>query len=678
MNVQLVTSPYVDYGSWLTEGVTPRMTPYVSVGLLSLAAVIRREHHVSIFDVNEYWNIYLEIYNNREQLYRSTADAILNKKPDLIGFMTEYYTYHHVLAIAHAVKQRAPETIIIFGGPQATATDIATLSKYPAVDIIVRGEGEITFPEILKHIAQGLPIDNVNGITRRLDGLPIRTTKRDLLMDLDQLPIPAFDLCEIHPEDLLMVEAGRGCPFSCTFCSTNDFWSRRYRVKSPGRLVAELRELSSQFGVKNFSLVHDCLTASRVEVIAICEALESANLGIKWGCSSRTDTIDTELIGKMASAGCAHLYFGIESGDEQTQKDINKRLDLEHAYAMIESARANRIEVTTPFMLGFPGETAERIQKTFEAIYRALAADVYLVQIFATAPYGDTPLLDNHGKSIKYTGHFLDISLSEDDKRRRDNEIMAAPEIFSGHFRYRTEENAFDLSGADQFFPLLNEMRFTALAIWRITGDAAYLYVEWTRYLAQPIPRRNQRLKGTPAYGTFQQFSLFLDSVIRKFHSAAPYLPELLDYERTRMELVEQAMKSGRDYYNPHLSRAFPHEETRLQLGSNVALRRYQYDIPALISSMLRGVAMDISKTSNPIAMVGVNERKLDVFTLTSFTADVLEFSSQKMTVEDIAYRITRQLKDEDQLGAFDEIREKCLEAAIALEKGHLISWVST
>src|SRR3989338_2707038 len=166
--------------------------------------------------------------------YRNVAALIQRHGPDILGFMTEADSYHHVLAISKECKKLMPRTTIILGGPHASVTDYETLRNFPFIDLIVRGEGEASIAEL------------VEGIKGNKD--------RPLIEDLDTLPVPAYHLYDISPTDCVYVEAGRGCPHACTFCFTAPYWKRQYRVKSPERVISEMALLREQYHVRHLNL----------------------------------------------------------------------------------------------------------------------------------------------------------------------------------------------------------------------------------------------------------------------------------------------------------------------------------------------------------------------------------------------------------------------------------------
>ncbi|MBI5145825.1 MAG: B12-binding domain-containing radical SAM protein [Thaumarchaeota archaeon] len=671
MRVSLIHSPYIDYTSWLSDGVTPRLSSYIPTGLLSLAAILRDSGHTALlFDTNKFLNDNFVPNIPMRETYARVAESILKDKPDVVGFMTEYYSYHHLLGISQIIKQMNRRCTIVFGGPQASACDLETMESFQVPDIIIRGEGEVTFAELITAIEHNSNISNVAGMTIRSPEGPKRTDPRPLIANLDDLPMPLFDLVDIKSDDLVSIEAGRGCPFACSFCSTSDFWLRRYRMKSPERICGEIIHLRNKYGVKNISLIHDCLTAERSQVLDLCDTMDSKGLGVKWGCSSRTDTIDKQLIERMAASGCGHLYFGLESGSLETQRQINKNLDLEDAFNIIKYARSNGIEVTTPFMVGFPGETRERLANTFEAIYRALIEDVYLVQIFVTAPYGDTPMLGENKEYVHYMGHFLDVLMGVNDLRYRDNLMKNHKGIFSGHYNYHTSGIDDLIVGANQFFPLLNEIRYTALTIWREIGDPLYLYEHWIDWVRK-YNATNGRFTATPSYGSFQSFGIFLNDLRSSLVQRIPYLEELIDFERTRLDILNVSMQSRSDCYNPHLSRDFTHSHPKL--AQNVVIKTYVYDIPDIIQELRSQQKPHPHLLNGVIAIVGRNEKSLDVLHLNSFAGELLSYCKQGMLIEDMVYRIQRRLQQSKIQIEQDRVKNICENGMLELEKSNLI-----
>ena len=126
------------------------------------------------------------------------------------------------------------------------------------------------------------------GITFRRDDEVVRNNNAPVVENLDRLPLPAFDLdLRIKDRGGIHLEIGRGCPFACTFCSTNDFFRRNFRLKSPPRMIADITFLKNEYGLNYFSLVHDMYTIDRKKVVAFCEDILASEVYLGLQCSNR-------------------------------------------------------------------------------------------------------------------------------------------------------------------------------------------------------------------------------------------------------------------------------------------------------------------------------------------------------------------------------------------------------
>ena len=251
------------------------------VGILSLAAVLEAKGlQPEVVDLNRVYYDWLQGSRNQrasETDFCSFAgDYFAGRDFDLFGFSTVCSSYPVTLRIAAEVKRAHPKSVVVLGGPQASVVDVSTLRAYPFVDLVVRGEAEQTLPDLVDALAGSGSLAAIPGITFRRDedGEIVRNPAAPLVADLDAVPFPAFHLfpdvrfCRHFP-----LELGRGCPFSCTFCSTNDFFRRNFRLKSPAQMIADMRRVRQTYGINSFELVHDMFTVDRKRVVAFCEAL---------------------------------------------------------------------------------------------------------------------------------------------------------------------------------------------------------------------------------------------------------------------------------------------------------------------------------------------------------------------------------------------------------------------
>jgi pyruvate-formate lyase-activating enzyme len=180
------------------------------------------------------------------------------------------------------------------------------------------------------------------------------------------------------------IDAGRGCPYNCTFCCTSHFWKRTYRLKSPDRILAYIRYYHDKYGMTTFWFSHDAFTTNRQLVAQVCDKIIESGMKIKWRCSSRIDCVNEELLSKMKQSGLVEIELGIETGSLRMQKLTHKNLNLERAKRLVDFMLKEGILVSLFFMYGFPEETEEDLNDTLELIFNLLDAGVNHVSMSFT------------------------------------------------------------------------------------------------------------------------------------------------------------------------------------------------------------------------------------------------------------------------------------------------------
>src|SRR5262249_48804699 len=295
-------------------------------------------------------------------------------------------------------------------------------------------------PQLLEALGQGSRLDDIPGVTFRRDGKIVRTPDGGGIADLDTLPFPSCCLLPgMETLRFMPLELGRGCPFSCTFCSTNDFFRRRFRLKSPARMLEEMRRVRAIYGIDTFELVHDMFTVDRKRVAAFCEALLESSEKFYWGCSARTDCIDEELIELMASAGCRGIFFGIETGSARMQKIIDKGLDLADHWASGRACDRSKKKTAVSLIVGFPEETKEDLRSTIGFFMDSLRSDHADPQLVILAPLAGTPIHQQHKEKL-----FLDDADSNmayrgwDQGPEEKKMIREHPDIFPNFYSVPT------------------------------------------------------------------------------------------------------------------------------------------------------------------------------------------------------------------------------------------------
>jgi len=462
------------------------------LGVLSLAAATRGlGHEVTVCDLNHF----VRELAGPGDLAQAAAEWVGSTSADLYGFSTISSSYPFTIRVAAAVHDRAPSRPIVCGGPQATVTDRELLRACSWIDVVVRGEAERAFPDLLSALAGGAPIEEVAGVTFRQDGVPRRTTDAPVVLDLDSLADPAHDLdIGVNRRLFGSVEIGRGCPFACEFCSTNDFFRRKFRLKSPERVIREMRAVRAAYGHETFSLVHDMFTVDRKRVLAFCEAMRVSGDGMRWSCSARTDCVDEELLDRMAEAGCNSLFFGIESGSPDMQRRMGKDLDLDEARRIIASASRHRISTTVSTIVGFPDETRDDLRQTIGFVVNAAREERAHVQIHLLAPLPATPLTRRHQDRLT-----LDLDVYRDteggngsaEERAVELPLIAAhPELFPNFYVFPTLLPLQYVDEARAFIRhALRRCRWLMVALHQESGDMLGLFDEWRAARGGPAPQ---------------------------------------------------------------------------------------------------------------------------------------------------------------------------------------------
>jgi radical SAM superfamily enzyme YgiQ (UPF0313 family) len=523
MHLCLVSPPTVAEfdASAATESAAIRLiAEHAPLGVLTLAACVEeRGFACTIVDLNRAYYDYLREAPIAMSFATFGAARVAAVDADVYGFSSLCSSYPLTLRLAEGVCRRRPDSPILFGGPQASVVDGPTLRTFPFVDFVLRGEADETLGQFLDVVAGEGSYATVPGLTYRSGNVVTRNEAAPLVVDLDAVPLPAFHLYpHLAASTYAPLELGRGCPYACRFCSTNDFFRRRFRLKSPAVVLAQMRHLRDTYGITAFDLVHDMFTVARGRVVDFCEALIAADEGFVWGCSARTDRIDPELIELMAAAGCRGIFFGIETGSKRLQREVNKKLDLEAAASAVRiSARAG-METAVSLIVGFPTETMADIKQSVDFIMRAARNDNAAPQMHLLAPLAGTPLEIEHRDALVLEESFSDMSHQGWHVDRAEWEMIRdSPDVFPNFYAIPTphldrgliiELREFVLQG-------LQRVRWLLIALGEETGDLVEVFLAWRRH------RRRIRADGiAEEYATprlWEEFGKFVSNHVQGF-----------------------------------------------------------------------------------------------------------------------------------------------------------------
>ena len=308
MKVLLVSPP--------TESALRRImgTTGPPLGLAYVASMVKDEHDVKIIDS------IAEGYGKED-----VATIIRNFDPDVVGLTATTSMMPDAYEIAKIAKEVNENVKIILGGPHATFMPERT------IDFIVRGEGEHAFKELVDALERDGDLKGINGLTFKRNGKIINNPPRKLIKNIDEIPIPSYDLLPMKKYKLNKIEFGtiitsRGCPFNCTFCSSSLQFGKKWRAHSVERTIDELSLLRDEYGKKEIEFLDDTFTLLKPRAIAIANKIREERLDISWAASSRVDTFSTEIANAIKNGGAHTVYFGIESGSQKTLDFIGKGL----------------------------------------------------------------------------------------------------------------------------------------------------------------------------------------------------------------------------------------------------------------------------------------------------------------------------------------------------------------
>jgi anaerobic magnesium-protoporphyrin IX monomethyl ester cyclase len=378
----------------LINAPVSRLSPHARLapplGLAYIASVLLADgHDVSAVDFNV------------SGLNLRRLDSILaGEGPHMVGISAHTETYPNGLAIAARVKELNPGITVVMGGPHPTILPKQVLQS-DAVDFVVIGEGEGTIVELAHRLDRGLEqYQGIKGLGYKDGG--IRINDRRELLNPDSLPYPARDLfpLEFYQDRWNLLTARGSCPFKCPFCSASYIWEGRRRARNPQNVVDEIMMLVEGYGAGYIFFADDIFTLNRRWVETLLELLNNLGHPIEWGCATRVDLVDRELLKNMAEAGCRSIQYGVESGCQMILDSV-KGIEKEQVLEAVQGARQSGIDVASSFMIPFPEDTPETIRETKEFIKQVHRAGSKILMSYTT-PYPGTHFYE-HAEELGIT-----------------------------------------------------------------------------------------------------------------------------------------------------------------------------------------------------------------------------------------------------------------------------------
>jgi radical SAM superfamily enzyme YgiQ (UPF0313 family) len=624
---------------------------HAPLGILCLAAVLEQHNlQPEVVDLNRLYYDWLRSEESRTEktdFCTYAASYFESLSFDFYGFSTICSSYPLTLRLAGEVKRLHQDACIVLGGPQASVVDVQTMNAFPFIDFIVRGEAEITLPALLDALAGSQPYSAIAGITYRQENEVVRNSNAPVIEDLDCLPFPAFHLYPyMKASDYVPLELGRGCPFACTFCSTNDFFRRRFRLKSPTHIVGEMKRIKETYGISNFDLVHDMFTVDRKKVVDFCNGVLESGEKFYWGCSARTDCIDDELIALMAKAGCRGIFFGIETGSARLQRIVKKKLDLTEAAARIRYTDKYKIKTAVSLITGFPEENTDDLRDTLHFFVDSLRYDYADPQLCLLAPLAETPIQTEHRDSLIFDDIISDMSFQGWQQDPIDRQMIADyPDIFPNFYsvptphldrQYIKELREFVLNGMTTF-------RWLLVGLHQDSGDLLEVFTSWRAWRLEhkgPYPKDN----ATIYYANVSFHRDFLEFVRSQYliHKAKAVvaLSVLVDYE-SAFDAEGPTACFGTDEYALEATDDFGGligPEVRAVPARGLRITPLNADYSKIILCLRRKGRLDKVRECKVTLVTRENpEKRVEVLQLSPLSAELLSLCDGKRTVSEIA-----------------------------------------
>lgn len=329
--------------------------------------------------------------------YSLADDAFEQYKSDLKRFQPDYLvlnvastTLEDDLSVLPVAKEILPEVITIAKGAHFLTSNTDVLYKNRALDLIIVGEAEKTFKEILG----GKQYKTIKGLCYRDGFIAKFTGNRPFIKDLDTLAFPARHLVNNNlfrrPDNnkvQAVIKVSRGCPHHCFFCLATPVSGAKVRVRSAENIIEEIKECVETYKIKNFLFWSDIFNFDRQWTIDLCQKIIESGLKITWSSNTRADTADEEMAELMYQAGCRLISIGVESGSQYILDKIGKKITLDDIMKTVKIFKKVKIKIYNYFVIGLPWDDEETIEQTIDF---AIALNSDFVSFYTATPLPGT------------------------------------------------------------------------------------------------------------------------------------------------------------------------------------------------------------------------------------------------------------------------------------------------
>lgn len=349
-------------------------------------------------------------------------EAIDSYNPDVVGVSAFTYTFADAVKIAEYAKEKGKK--VIMGGPHASLLKEQILKENKCIDFVVAGEGELSLPDLLAKMGKGAE----------------KVVRSPLITDLDYLSFPDYTSLGIKTLKKYPLLTSRGCPYACTYCSVGLIMGRQWRPRKAEKVVEELNHAKEKYGVAEFHILDDNFTFNIERAKEICRLLISEKIGIPWACPNgiRADKIDEELMALMKEAGCRAIAIGVESGDPEVFKKINKGETHDDIIRAVGLCRKYGITMQGFFIIGLPGSTLAAEKRSIDFSLKLRKLGLTTAAWNMAVPYPGTAL----EKWVNENGRFIGKVIGRPNIQGLENEPVFETDDFTAEERKKASKLA--------------------------------------------------------------------------------------------------------------------------------------------------------------------------------------------------------------------------------------------
>lgn len=359
------------------------------LGILSIATMLKRNgHEVRIIDA------YAEMLNVDNMVKRIFAED-----PDMVGIgvLTPAYLLAYKLTFKIASNRKNNRPLIVMGGPHATLLPEKIMQECP-VDFLIKGEGEYSLTGLVAAIENSADLDHIPGIYFGKDGMILKGPENNCLKDLDDLPPLDYSLLEMAlyraplqwrpPLRTSNIMTTRGCPFDCPYCANRKL-QKDISYHSVERIHREIETLVAHYHSRRIIICDSVFPSNRKRGFEFLKMMMDSGLNrrITWFIQTRVELLDEEWVALSKEAGCSRISLGIESGDSDILKSINRTFSPAEVIKVSKMVRKYGIYLSANFMFGHIGDTPETMKRTS---WLSQAMDIDEATFFLLTPYPGT------------------------------------------------------------------------------------------------------------------------------------------------------------------------------------------------------------------------------------------------------------------------------------------------